>query len=368
MVKCIPDKLLDIQKEYYEILKNNESNLNANEFSIDSITYLIDEIKLLWLKYKNLIDKELERLVEINNCYFLAGAYYLDVKDNQHYFFKSFGEIHIINEPLIKLDAMIRVAHENNMSQEKNIDYFKSGYFDTLDVLNKYFDKFIFLPLNLLLDDLQDDFHENFNKFFFNILSEMFNNNFSNGKDFFSAYDTYEDIERDITTKLSFFLYSDKNDLNLSLREIIKKYEGHFPSINNPSESEEFFYFLFSKLLQPYNILWSCQVLNLSPYIRYNVAYYSFSSIEPFFDDEIFKSFFNKARLTFLFGYCIENKIFDGIDFDEYVDVLDDFNLEENIFKNIENKGLKRFDKNFFSEVQEIIKEEFDLLLTKIKQ
>lgn len=366
MVKSIPDKLLNIQKEYYEILKNNESNLNTNAFNVESITYLIDEIKLLWLRNKNLIDKELERLSDMNNCYFLAGGYYLDIKDNQHYFFKSFGDIHIINEPLTKIESMIRVALKNNISQEKNINYFKKGFFDTINVLNNYFDKFLFLPLNLLLDDVQDDFNENFNKFFFNILSLMFNNNFSNDKDFFSSYDTYEKIEKDISRKFSFFLYSDKNDFTLTLREIIKKYEGHFPSLNNPSESEEFFNFLFSRLLQAYNILWVCQVLNISPYIRYNVAYYSFSAIEPFFDDRIFKSFFNKARITFLFGACIENEVFDNIDFDVYVNKLHDFNLEENIFKNIENRGLKRFDKNFFLEVQEIVKDEFELLITQL--
>ena len=109
--------LHNIQNEYYHILKSKEQIVFSDDLNLVEITMIIEEIDIFWRKNRDKILFDLDYFDD-KETLFLAGSMYLDIDDNCHYYFKTFGDENIINDPILKFQ---NIANNNVRVYEINL-------------------------------------------------------------------------------------------------------------------------------------------------------------------------------------------------------------------------------------------------------
>jgi len=112
MNKPFLKNILKSQEEYFEIALQYRDIVEKDDLSIEQIAMILDEIKCFWLEHLKIIEFELEELTEKNSCFLLSGAIYLNVSNYEHYYFKSFGDYHLLSDPFLKMEHFFRIPEE----------------------------------------------------------------------------------------------------------------------------------------------------------------------------------------------------------------------------------------------------------------
>lgn len=123
-------RMINIQKaqnEYLGLLLGYEEFVSGDDLSLMKICELLDEIKCFWLERLKIIEFELDELTDNKMCFALFGAIFLNVSEYEHYYFKSFGDTHIIPDPFLKMETFFRIPQEK-LNYEFTTDYFKKAY------------------------------------------------------------------------------------------------------------------------------------------------------------------------------------------------------------------------------------------------
>jgi hypothetical protein len=260
------------QEEYLKLVQSYSDTVDQNDFSISQICCFLDEVNIFWLKRRQIIQFKIEKITENNVCFLLSGSTYLNVSENEHYFYKSLGDLHFLPDPFEKIEPFYRLRNVN-LQVNEIISLFKTTFSDTLEILSKYKSQFIFLPINKLTYFDEKELQKTFYKTTWNFLSQILKTGIDDEDRFHKTYNRYEDIEEDIKDFfLDYLLFNDQHDRDLSLRQRLNLYIANqnelFTIINGFSETEIFFISLYSLISQATDILFKCAELEISPYIR----------------------------------------------------------------------------------------------------
>jgi hypothetical protein len=303
-------------------------------------------------------------LSESKICFVLSGAIYLNVSEQEHYYFKTFGDCHLIADPFLKMNVFFRIPEEN-INHSFTINYFKKAYFDTLEVLTAYKGYFYILPVHeLSVEDPKKHF-ELLDGFFWAFISSICKSKFHSNAEFCNKYSNYEEIENDLTALArQHLIFSDISDSKLSLRERMKlvriDQDNISSTIFDRSEAQSFLVSVFSYVAQVADILYMCLVLRINPYIRFNVTFnYLTLVMYTFIDDISLRELIEKALICYLFRRTVEEERFVAIGFPQYCKRLEEKSLMNAVLERIRNMGIDIFKENP-SKAISVIHEEFD--------
>lgn len=130
-----------IQKDYFKLLLSKKDIVFSENFSLDDMGKIIEDIDLFWREHLDIISLELSYFTE-KETFFLAGTTYLDLENYNHYHFKTFGEEHIIPEPFLKFKNMICTDSKKRCFDLSLV--FKKSYKNTVKLLSDFGEYFFY--------------------------------------------------------------------------------------------------------------------------------------------------------------------------------------------------------------------------------
>lgn len=351
------------QDEYYELLLGYQQTLSDSESAPRSINMMLDNIKFFWLEKLDIIEYELEELTSTHTCLLLSGAIYLNIADEEHYYFKSLGDFHLISEPLLKMEVFFRHP-EDSMNFEEQIKYFRNAYNDVIEILKEYRNYFFILPIDEIVNKGIKNRFELLETFFLRFMSTVFQKDFDDEESFYDIYETYEEIESGIGENgLKYMVFRDLYDTELSLRERIERHcKTPFASeiVKDRTEAQIFWTILFSQVSQIIDTLLTGSYLGVIPYIRYNITFnYLLLLMDTFTEDKDIKSMIQKTIVCHIFHISVDKERFEGLDFEKYAKLLENKSLLGEIIKKMNAQEID-ITKGGVNTVRDIILKEFE--------
>ncbi len=330
------------------------------------IIRFIDEINAFWYKNIDFLAYEIEHLTENNLCLLLSGAIYLNVKESEHYYYKTFGNYHFLPDPFLKLESFFLLPKEK-INLDETLGYFSRALQDTAEVLNTTNQHFCFLPMQLMTIENNDEQNKLIDTFFIRFLAKLCDQNLQSKEDFLNLNWNFETIEKKLSRNNFRLIFSEDDIESNSLREKVNNYiqtEMNIKSIvEGKTETEVFYICLYIWVSQVLNILLTCTYLRLQPYIRFPITFHYLTLIMyTFIEDNFLKSLIQKSIVLYVFrkSYNIHKLI--EIDFDQYVDRTSRRNLLDEIIKEMEQKkinifegGIKKLETIIANKVKEIL-------------
>jgi hypothetical protein len=355
------------QEEYLDLLLQYREYVQGDGLSIARICALLDEVKCFWLERLKIIEFELDELAESTTCFVLSGAIFLNVSEYEHYYFKSFGDCHLLTDPFSKLELFFRIPEEE-INYQFTTDYFKRAFFDTIEILTTYKGYFFILPIHEISVDDPERHRELLGTFFWRFISNAFNSDFEDSEEFCSKYGSFEEIESDLNSfTLEHLIFNDFGDIALSLRERIERYQSEQKNLSSrivgASEAQKFLICVSSYVAQIADILYICAILRINPYIRFNVTFnYLTLVMYTFINEKKLREIIEKALICYLFRKTIEEKRFEKIGFSAYCKRLEDKSLLNNVLEKVRSLGINILKDNP-DKVVSIIDEEFSTII-----
>lgn len=300
------------QCEYRQLIAEFVQRSDLDELTWYQIATFLDEVENFWRRRLDIIDVELEALTESNECFLLSGAIYLNVSDNEHYYFKSLGDFHVLPDPFLKMEQFFRVP-ETSFDSDALLGYFKRVLSDTLKILENFRDAFFILPIRLLAVEDTEKHKELLDKFFLNFLSSVFKKEYEHQDEFCKDYKDFEQIESKLEPYVrQRLIFSEITEGELPLREKIENYLssqiGFARFLEGQSEAKVFLTILYSYLSQISDILLICTIQRLNPYIRFEITFhYLLLVMYTFLDDENLRNMIEKTIVFYIF-----RKVMDG--------------------------------------------------------
>lgn len=355
------------QKEYLDLLLQYRTLIEGSDLSVVHVCAFIDEVRCFWLERLEIVELELAELTKTATCYVLSGAVFLDVSEYEHFYFKSLGDIHLLPDPFEKMEQFFRSPIEE-INQEFTIDYFRRAFLDTIEILTSYPGYFFVLPIHELSMEDPQEHRKLLDGFFWSFISTAFHTEFSSNQEFCARYRNFEEIEGDLASfVLDRLIFNDYEDARLSIRERTKRYQkaqtNISPKFGGFSEAQGFLVAVYSHIAQITDILYIGTVLNVKPYIRFDVTFsYLTLIMYTFTDDQVLREMIEKSLLAYLFRRTIGVEKFETITFYEYSKLLEHNPLMNKILERIHALELDVF-KGKPTDIASIIKTEFQNVL-----
>lgn len=265
--KLLLDKMKNLQEEYLELLKKLSAKFNSSDFLL-----VLDEAYTFWYSKRKIVNLILENLSKSQDCYILMAASFLDVKDYEHFPFICLGKMHLVDDPLCRYAKAFPTKYAQsfyNTMKEQII----LAVEDNIAILENYSDSIIILPVTFLYDDTN---LELIRKASLQVISSMFNTEFAEESDFFNKYESYSDIENELSDDIKDrLIFTDNNDRALSFNDKISRYTEEYQALlpSGLGESQIFFLMIFQYISQAFDILLKCAQFDTVPYIRFDVSF-----------------------------------------------------------------------------------------------
>lgn len=348
--------LNDIQQEYLNLLKSKKEIVFSDDLSLIEISKIVEEIDIFWRRNRDKFLFDLDYFDD-KETLFLAGSMYLDFEDNKHYYFKTFGQEHIVNEPMLKFRNIL-----NDTMQESHdiISIFKRSFKNTLNLLEEYRTYFYILPLDYIITVYNEKLLELELSIFYQLLSSLLDyEEISSHDSFIEKFNSLEEIENILTAKnISLFEY-DKTDKYLSLKEKLDKYQNRIPFMYD-NYLEKFLFLLFNYWNQTIHIFITFLELDFIPYINFKEAFFNFEALFlSLYQYDNAEEILNKIIMFYTFNICIDENEFNEIDFEEYVNLVQENDFQEKIMKNNDeliSQGLNSMINHISNEFNNLLK------------
>lgn len=311
------------QSQYHQLISGFVQRSDTDELTWFQIAAFLDEVEYFWRRRVGIIDVELEALTKSNVCFLLSGAIYLNVSDNEHYYFKSLGDFHVLPDPFLKMEHFFR-APENSFDSGAILEYFKRVLNDTLQILDNFRDAFFILPIRLLAIEDTKKHQELLDKFFLNFLSSAFGKKYEHQNEFCDDYVDFEQIESKLEPYIrQGLIFSEITEGKLPLREKINNYLNSQVSLarflESQPEARVFLVALYSHLSQVLDILLICTIQRLNPYIRFEITFYYLNLVMyTFLDDEHLRNMIEKTIVFYVFRKVMDGAFEQNESFDDY--------------------------------------------------
>jgi hypothetical protein len=356
------------QKEYLEMISQYKSLFEQEEVPLKEINFMLDDMNCFWLERLEAIEFELKELAEKNSCFLLSGAIYLNVSDNEHYYFKLLGDYQLLPDPFLRMESFFRIPEDIANAKETS-DYLKEVFSDTLEMLTKYENQFFILPTRLIAIKDEIKHQETLNIFFLRFVASILNKPFSSAEEFYNNYKSFEEIENGMDSYVRDRLkFNNSDETGLSLREKIERYcktQMNFKNlIKDKSESQIFWISTYTWVSQIIDLLLVCVKLNVYPYIRFNVTFYYLSLLMyTFIEDKNLKEIIEKSIVFYILRKTIEEKKFENIEFNDFCKLIANKSLLNVIIDEMRKLGID-ICHGGIKQVQSIITKEFDKIIS----
>lgn len=328
-----PVYLNTIQIEYFNLLSSKRSIVFSDDLSLIELSNIIEEIDIFWRKNMDKILFDLDYF-EDKETLFLAGSMYLDLEDNKHYYFKTFGQENIVNEPILKFR---NILNETVQESHDIISIFKRSFKNTLNLLEEYSTYFYILPLDYIITVYNGELLELEQDIFYQLLSSLLDcEEISSPDSFIENFNSLEEIENILNDKnINLFEY-DATDKSLSLKEKLDKYESRIP-FTPDNYLERFLFLLFNYWNQIIHIFITFLELDFIPYINFKESFFNFDTLFlSLYQYDDANEILNKIIMFYVFNISIEENEFNEIDFEEYVNLVKENDFQEKLMKNAE--------------------------------
>lgn len=331
-----------ITSEYIVLLEELKQVVLEND--IIEILNVFDKIKLFWNKHKSFIINELS-----NKKYSSAiiGCMTYPHFSEKHYFIPlAHNELLIIDEPISKMDEIIRLSSINN--QKKMIEIFER----TLDVFIKNKDiilnnNIVITPLRLYYGLDSTTLRQQSDKFVYSILSYMFNKKIENENDIDSLsieYNSFEKIDRLVeeTKRDTLFLGTDLAKLPVSKRiEQHYKYSGldFNKVINIQSPISLIIASIYGYSAQIIDIINTCEHTNSNLYLFIEIPTFYFNILlENIFtiNDDIYNKYL-KTLIGYYLEKCLEYYNYGDLTLEQFCYKYKSNNLIDLVFEDFIN-------------------------------
>lgn len=350
------NELNKIQFEYYQLLSKKLPEMykgNFENLKKATLLQLIDEIKIFWRKKISLVEFELENSINSTENLLLSGSVYLDVKSNEHYHFSLFADYNIVDDPLLKLESLIRYSDQEIIDSQM-IAIFKKAYNDALEISEKYSDVIYILPIREIISKDFDKNQELINSFYWKFISYILNVQLKDEIDFFDKFKKIEDLETEMDDYLlNSLIFTDMNDSKLSLKEKCDKYKKNNPQFRKMNSVEIFNIATYSYIAQIVDMLINASIFGFTPYIRNNITFkYLILLMNSFLEDKQIKHTIMKSIILHISYNVIPLDELTKYDFFEFTKKTEKRNMLFNIIE-----SLKSSNNDFFQIDIDVIKE-----------
>jgi hypothetical protein len=355
--------IIQFQSEYHELITQFTSSHNIDELTARQIALFMDEVKYFWMKRLDIIDVELDSLTEHNTCFLLSGAIYLNVSENEHFYFKSLGDFHFLHDPFLKIENFFRIP-EDLINTGECVGLFRRVLIDSIKVIENYQFKFFILPVQLLAIESEQNHRELIDKFFMNFISSIFGKKYEDQDSFCEDFNTFEDIENQLQPYVrNRIVFNSFYENGISLRRKIEMYNtsqsGYTQLMADQPEAKVFLVTLYSHVAQISDILLICSMLRLYPYIRYEVTFSYLSLIMyTFIEDEKLRDIIEKAIVFYIFRKKMDGAFEHFESFEYYCEKIAEKKALPKILNSMREKDIDIFQSGI-QKVAEIIQELF---------
>lgn len=309
-----------IKNAYAEILSNYKSEILDRNITELRLKSLFQEIELLWYRHKEYIEFSLRNITKADNVSFLAGAVYLDIKNDGHKEFSLLGKYRVINDPLKKMSIFFEA---NNLPI--NYERIKNYIYDVGEDLFSFFAldckySFVF-PLTPILRNDEKERNREIHLLAQKMILSLFNESHDNLENIAKEEISFEDIESKLDKQvMDQLVYLSLKDKDFSLRERIENYYNdtidYATLRQNKTEFDIFLLITSQFLMQAIDIIDLAYMYNMIPFIRNEVVLSYVTLLVANLDDSLDFESLNK---TFI-AYVIQSA-FDFSDID-YLDLL----------------------------------------------
>ena len=345
--------LIDIQKEYFNLLNSKRDIVSSDDLSLIEISKIVEEIDIFWRRNRDKFLFDMDYFTD-KETLFLAGSMYLDIEDNKHYYFKTFGQEHIVNEPMLKFRHIL-----NNVVQDSFdiISIFKRSYKNTLKLLEDYSSYFFILPLDYIISVYNEDLIKLQNKIFYQLLASILDCDVISSPDsFIEKFNSIEEIENILIEKKIDLFEFEKWDESLSLKEKLDKYENRIPAVID-NYLEKFLCLLYNFWYQIIHISITFLELDFVPYISFKEAFLNFHALflSLYLEDDA-KEILNKIIMFYTFNMCIDKNVFQV-----YVKLVNEYDFQRKLMENkdeIISEGLTSMLNHISNEFNNVIEKQ----------
>ena len=343
-----------IQNEYFNILTSKKDIVLSTDLNLIKITKIIEEIDIFWRKNRDKVLFDLDYFRD-KETIFLAGSMYLDLDENKHYYFKTFSQEHIINDPILKFQNLTNTECDNAFDI---ISLFKRSFNNTLNLLENYSLYFYILPLDYIISEYEEELIKLQNTIFYQLLSSLLDLEISSPNSFIEEFDSINEIESILDRKNIELFTFDEEDKTLSLKQKLNKYENDIP-YKYENELMKFLCLLYKDWNQIIRILLTFFELGFIPYISFERTFLNFPRLFlSLYQENDAYEILNKIIIFYTFNHFIDKNKFD-IDFEDYVKLLSEYDFENKLIENNEDIILK----NELNTLYNTINKEFNKLL-----
>lgn len=311
MDKLIRSEIIEIQREYLQLLQNSMKHFNSSNSAC-----AIDNLLIFWHSHRRVISLFLNSFDPSSRAYLFAGASYLNTKDNNHYPFVSLGDIHIVDDPLCKFAR----AFPGIMSMQKEgfySDFIINAANDIIDIIKKYNDFILIIPVTFGFHEDDQKINEVSTKKFLH----LFRKNFTSLKEYLSEIVTIEDVYSALKDECKNYLpMSDATPIEDGLITCFNEFKKTFPFCDQKNNSDSFLFYMHTHgmLAQSLDIILCCMKFNLVPYIRSQTCfYYTATAVSNILEISAIKDVYFRMTCAYML-YRYFPAEFDSIDFEKY--------------------------------------------------
>lgn len=338
------NNILIYQDEYLTLLEEFLKNLKEESELVDYLAFF-EKINIFWMKRIETIEKELALITKTNECILLSGSLYLDFGNSEHYQYFTFGTFHLLHDSLLKIESFFRLPNAQKNIQS-TIPLFIKIINIEMKILTEYRGIFLILPLELMYSLRVDSRIEDLDHTFWNIISSIFEKEYTSKDQFLEDFKTFEEIAKAIDPKiLKHIIFSTTQDSKKTLRNRIQDYlkqqkglEEHYKQFPEP---EIFLSVLFGNIVQVLEIIDLSQFFNVKPYIRYDITFHYFMILtEPFSNDPSLKDLIQDVYIFFVFHHAFDPEKVRNTKFSDYVQRTKQKDYYELVRAQIKNTGI----------------------------
>lgn len=254
-------KIMQLQDEYRELLSMLLPSLKS-----DNILAALDEINLFWLKKIDLVELYLTYEFSGKNSYVFTASTFMDYDDNEQFPFLSFGDHHILDDPLCAYCDIYKHVETSFITSKLSEQIILTAE-DNIKLLENCEKAIIILPLKILSRTPKDSFVFELGE---KVFTELFDD-INSISEYFTKCASIEDIIQHSAKNMEIVLcLSDCDNSSLPLKERFQNAKiVHSYVVNEKlSDAYNFFVLVFGPIQEAVNVVASCIEYQCIPFIR----------------------------------------------------------------------------------------------------
>lgn len=261
----------ELQNEYRDLLQALMPILKS-----DAPWPALDSIIIFWKRNSRVVEMLFRYYYSWNDSYVYTGVCYLDYHNNNQYPFLLLGKNHILDDPLVAY-ADIVFKNKNEVWTKTFLSQIIIASENNLEILNNCKGRIMILPLRLLSQSFSDVVYSVGESLFFSLFNDI------TDLDGLYRLETIEEIESHLIPNANAIIcFSEHDSPSVSLKDRFEEAAlAYSDTFYSECAGEEFYFLVYSSLLQAVDIVLSCLEYECTPFlINFKVLFYCSTVID----------------------------------------------------------------------------------------